>query len=151
MQKVSERQRRQIRQLIREEFRRQQLLRERVQLVENKMMVFETKARRKGLDQFQINEGLMQILNEFSLSNLGNVGSDLIKRYIGGMVLNFLGINETKDPMLYKFLQNVLEAIDYTEVGKYFGTNQCEELMGVVTEAIKRFNIDTDKLNPLYA
>mgnify|MGYP001191952606 CR=1 FL=1 len=130
---VSNAQRRQIRKLIREEFKRQELLHEHIASVENKMILFESKAIKKGLTQFQINEGLAQLLIQ---EGLMDAGFDLIKRYLSSAVLNFLGVNETSDPILHKFFQNVLEAVDYTELAKYFGSNKCDEIMGMLTEAI---------------
>jgi len=130
---VSNKQRRQIRKLIREEFKRRQLIQEQLTQVENKMVLFESRARKKGLAQIQINEGLMTLMiNE----GVMDVGADLVKRYLGSAILNFIGVNEATDPILHKFFQNVIEAIDYTELAKYFGTNQCDEIMDMLTEAI---------------
>ena len=56
------------------------------------MILFESKARKKGLTQFQINEGLAQLLIQ---EGMMDAGFDLIKRYLASAVLNFLGINET--------------------------------------------------------
>ena len=55
-------QRRKIRKLIREEFKRQELIREHLSSGENKMVLFESTARQKGLTQVQINEGLSELL-----------------------------------------------------------------------------------------
>ena len=126
-------QRRKIRKLIREEFKRQELIREHLSSVKNKMVLFESTARQKGLTQVQINEGLSELLIQ---EGLMDAGFDLVKRYLGSAVLNFIGINENTDPILHKFLQNVLEAIDYKEITKYFGRNQCDEIMAMLTEAI---------------
>lgn len=130
---VSNKQRRQIRKLIREEFKRQQLIQEHLNQVEDKMVLFESRARKKGLTRIQINEGLMTLMiNE----GVMDVGADLVKRYLGSAILNFIGVNESTDPILHKFLQNIIESIDYVEISKYFGTNQCDEIMSMLTEAI---------------
>ncbi len=130
---VNNAQRRQIRKLIREEFKRQELIHEHLTSVENKMVLFESRARKKGLTQVQINEGLAELLIQ---EGLMDAGFDLIKRYLGSAVLNFIGINESTDPILHKFFQNVLEAVDYSELTKYFGSNKCDEIMAMLTEAI---------------
>tara|TARA_Y100001937_G_C7116378_1_gene330337 strand:+ start:1053 stop:1811 length:759 start_codon:yes stop_codon:yes gene_type:complete len=129
--KITNSHRRAIRKLIREEFKKQQILQEKVNAVETKMLLFENAGKTRGLTQEQINEGLMTIINE----DLGDVGFDMIKRYLAGKLLNFLGIDQASDPILFTFFQNVLEAINYTQLYKYFGSNKCEEIMSMVTEA----------------
>jgi hypothetical protein len=129
---VTSTQRREIRKLIREEFVRKQIINEHVDVVCRKMVIYENKSLRKGLDQESINEGLVLIINE----GFGDVGFDMIKRYLGGKLLNFLGINQSEDPILFTFFQNILEAIEYTEITKYFGSGACEPLMDMLTEAI---------------
>ena len=121
-----------IRRVIREEFQQRKMLIERADLVENKMNLYESRCRRQGMHQEDINEGLIMIINE----GFGDVAFDMIKRYLGGKLLNFLGISQSEDPILFTFLQNVLEAINYTEITKYFGTGSCEPLMAMLTEAI---------------
>ena len=74
----------------------------------------------------------MVIINEGFM----DVGFDMIKKYLGGKLLSFLGLDESKDPVLFTFFQNVLEAINYTEITKYFGTGSCPALMDMLTEAI---------------
>ena len=97
---VTSTQRREIRKLIREEFVRKQIINEHVDVVCRKMVIYENKSLRKGLDQESINEGLVLIINE----GFGDVGFDMIKRYLGGKLLNFLGINQSEDRILFKFL-----------------------------------------------
>ena len=129
---VTNTQRREIRKLIREEFVRKQIINEHVDVVCRKMMIYENKSLSKGLSQESINEGLVSIINE----GFGDIGFDMIKRYLGGKLLNFLGINQSEDPILFTFFQNILEAIEYTEITKYFGTGSCMPLMDMLTEAI---------------
>lgn len=130
---VSNAQRREIRKLIREEFTRRQLISEHANYVHEKMLIYESKSLQRGLNQESINAGLVKIINEDI--NFGDVGFDMIKRYLAGLVLNFLGIDQSKDPMLFTFLQNVIEAIDFSELSKYFGTGKCEAITNLVTEA----------------
>lgn len=138
---VSNSQRRQIRQLVREEFKRKQIIKEHMDGVYQKARLFESRAKRNGLTQEQINIGVMKIineesklLNEFSFSE---VGFDMIKRSLAGMVLNYLGFDENEDKIIFSLLQNVFEAIDYTQLYKFFGDEtRCDEMMRVLTEAI---------------
>ena len=129
---VTNTQRREIRKLIREEFVRKQIINEHVDVVCRKMMIYENKSLSRGLSQASINEGLVSIINE----GFGDIGFDMIKRYLGGKILNFFGINMAEDKLLFTFFQNILEAIEYTEITKYFGTGSCEPLMDMLTEAI---------------
>mgnify|MGYP003116494793 CR=1 FL=1 len=125
-------QRRVIRQIIREEFHQRKVLVEHANLVESKMYRYEQRCRQQGMMQEQINEGLVVILNE----GFGDVGFDMIKRYLAGKLLEFLGISKSEDPILFTFFQNVLEAINYSEITKYFGSGSCPALMDMLTEAI---------------
>ena len=84
------------------------------------------------MSQESINEGLVEIINE----GFGDVAFDMIKRYLGGKLLEFLGISKSEDPILFTFFQNVLEAINYMEITKYFGSGSCPALMEMLTEAI---------------
>jgi hypothetical protein len=129
---ISNSQRRVIRKLIREEFHQRSLLIEHASLVESKMYRYEQKCLRRGMSQEKINEGLVEILNE----GFGDVGFDMIKRYLAGKLLNFLGVSQSEDPILFTFFQNVLEAINYSEITKYFGSGSCPQLMDMLTEAI---------------
>ena len=108
------------------------MLVEHASLVESKMYRFERKCLQRGIGQQQINEGLVEIINE----GFGDVAFDMIKRYLGGKILNLLGIDKSKDPILFTFFQNVLEAINYSEITKYFGSGSCPALMDMLTEAI---------------
>ena len=130
---VTNQQRRQIRQLIREEFMRKKVINERVENVCQKMVIYENKALRLGRSQEEINEGLVEIINE---GMMGDVAFDMVKRFLGGKLLNFLGLNKSEHPVLFTFFQNVLEAINYTEITKYFGAGSCPNLMEMLTEAI---------------
>jgi len=130
---VSNLQRRKIRKLIREEFQRQKILTEHINGVQEKMFIYESKSIKSGLSQEMINEGLMDIINE----GFGDVGFDMIKRYLGTIALSFIGINKTDDPFMFTLLQNVIEAVDYREFTKFFGAEtRCDEMMEVLTEAI---------------
>ena len=129
---VSNSQRRLIRQIIREEFHQRKVLVEHANLVESKMYRYEQRCRQQGMMQEQINEGLVAIINE----GFGDVAFDMIKRYLAGKLLEFLGISQSEDPILFTFFQNVLEAINYSEITKYFGSGSCPALMDMLTEAI---------------
>ena len=94
---VTEGQRRKIRTLIREEFIRKQIINEHVNSVYKKMEKYEIKSLNEGLSQENINNGLMVIINEGFM----DVGFDMIKKYLGGKLLSFLGLDESKDPVLY--------------------------------------------------
>jgi len=85
-----------------------------------------------GAPQAIINEGVMDIIGGAFNSD---AVIDTVKKYIIEGVLNFLGIDGSEHEVLYVLFENILEAIDYTEFMKYFGDNQCEEMMKVVTEA----------------
>ena len=106
---VTSTQRREIRKLIREEFVRKQIINEHVDVVCRKMVIYENKSLRKGLDQESINEGLVSIINE----GFGDVGFDMIKRYLGGKLLNFLGINQSEDPILFTFFLRAIVLIPF--------------------------------------
>lgn len=133
--------RRQIRKLIREEFKRQQIILEHMSDVHQKACLFESKAHSSGLSQEQINTGIMKIINEetklLNEFSTGDLGFDMIKRFLAEMVLNYLGLNEDEDKIIFTLLQNVFEAIDYTQLYKFFGDEtRCDEMMRVLTEAI---------------
>lgn len=85
-----------------------------------------------GASQAVINEGVMDIIGG---AFKGDAIIDTVKKYIIEGVLNFLGIDGSSHQILFTLFENILEAIDYTEFMKYFGDNQCEEMMEVVTEA----------------
>jgi len=125
-------QRREIRRVIREQIQQRKMLIERADLVESKMNLYEARCLKKGIHQETINEGLIKIINE----GFGDVAFDMIKRYLGGKLLEFLGISKSEDPILFTFFQNVLEAINYSEITKYFGSGSCPALMEMLTEAI---------------
>jgi hypothetical protein len=134
--KLSNSQRRQIRQLVREEFRRKQVISEHMSVIHDKALLYESRASASGLTQEQINTGILNIineesktLNEFSLGGISGseVAFDMIKKYLAGMVLNYFGLDEQEDSIIFSLLQNIFEAIDYT---------RCDEMMRVLTEAI---------------
>jgi len=129
---ITENQKRVIRKLIREEFRQRRILTEHVQTVTEKMYLYENNCIRQGVNQARINEGLVDIINE----SFGEVAFDMVKRYLAEKLLGFLGISRSKDPILFTFFQNVLEAINYSEITSYFGSGSCPALMDMLTEAI---------------
>ena len=129
---INENQRRVIRKLIREEFRQRKILAEHVQTVTEKMYLYENNCVRQGISQVRINEGLVDIINE----GFGDAAFDMIKRYLADKLLGFLGITKSEDPVLFTFFQNVLEAINYSEITSYFGSGSCPALMDMLTEAI---------------
>jgi len=129
---ITENQKRVIRKLIREEFRQRRILTEHVQTVTEKMYLYENNCIRQGVNQARINEGLVDIINE----NFGDAAFDMVKRYLAEKLLGFLGISKSEDPILFTFFQNVLEAINYSEITSYFGSGSCPALMDMLTEAI---------------
>lgn len=146
---LSNSQRRLIRQLIREEFNRTKIIKENLNNIHEKACLYESRAIRSGMTQEKVNMGIMKIINEeansmneFSLGSFGDissseVGFDMVKRYLAGMVLGYLGLDEQEDKIIFSLLQNIFEAIDYTQISKFFGdSTRCDEMMRVLTEAI---------------
>jgi hypothetical protein len=99
----------------------------------DKMKFTEAKMTRQGMPRYSINEGLMDIAS--SLLNVDAV-ADVVKKYIIGGIMSMIGFEGGPENPVYGFFENLFEAVDYSELTKYFGDNNCLAIMDLLTEAI---------------
>jgi len=130
--KITEAQRRQIRRMIKSEFENK-IINESFNAIMTEGRNRELLMIRKGYSQRHINEGIMDWAK--SIFDTDSI-VDTVKKAISTKLLGMLGLNPDEDPLIFSMIQNVLEAIDYTEISKYFGDESCDELMKLITEAI---------------
>jgi uncharacterized membrane protein YheB (UPF0754 family) len=129
---MSSKVRRQVRHLIKEELKEIKIISEHAKRLNNRIKLYESRAISMNTSRRRINEGIFDMASEAFGSD---AVIDTIKKYLTEMILDFLGFDRN-NKVMYTLIQNVLEAIDYTEFMKYFGDNKCGELMDVATEAI---------------
>jgi len=130
--KITEAQRRQIRRMIKSEFENK-IINESFNAIMTEGRNRELLLIRKGYSQRHINEGIMDWAK--SIFNTDSI-VDTVKKAISTKLLGMLGLNPDEDPIIFSMIQNILEAIDYTEISKYFGDESCDELIKLITEAI---------------
>lgn len=109
------------------------VLSERHEYAVNRIKIYENSAKLDGLPVSLINEGIMDMVGDFFDTD---ALFDTLKIWLIDQVMGFFGISKSDSPIIYTFVQNVFEAIDYTEVTKYFGSDNCEALLELATEAI---------------
>ena len=105
----------------------------RIETTAYQMRIAEARMIKRGVPRSRINEGLMDIA-----SNLLNVDAiaDVVKKYIINSIMNMLGFSGGPGDPIYSFFQNLFEAVDYSELTKYFGEDNCGAVMDLLTEAI---------------
>ena len=99
----------------------------------NRMRIAENRMIRQGVPREIINEDLMDIAG--NLLNIDAV-ADVVKKYIIEGIMSMLGFSGGPENPIYSFFQNLFEAVDYSEMTKYFGSNNCPAIMELLTEAI---------------
>ena len=124
--------RKEVRYLIKEELRAYKVVAKKASRLNRKISLYESRSVAMNVSRRRINEGIFDMASK---AFGADAVIDTIKKYLTEMILDFLGFDRN-NKVMYTLIQNVLEAIDYTEIMKYFGDNKCSELMDVTTEAI---------------
>jgi hypothetical protein len=86
--------------------------------------------KRSGASNLEISEGLEGILG-----SLGGGFSDKLKNYAAGWLLDQLGL-PPDNAFLSEWVKNVVEQIQFTKIGDYFGKGSCKYWIDAVVKGL---------------
>ncbi len=106
-----------------------------VELALHKMKITENGMKRRGASKKMINEGLMDVASSFLNTD---ALFDIAKKYLFDNFVDMIPGIDPGDPddLMYSFVQNFFESIEYTKIEKLFGAESCEEVISMLTETI---------------
>lgn len=89
----------------------------------------------KGNTKEEINEGIWDLIKGLG-STLSGGFTDRMKNYAAGWLLQKMGLPDNNE-FFTEFAKNVVEQIQFTKIGDYFGTGSCKYWVQAIADGLK--------------